>query len=224
LKSWPLLLWLPLLACSGHNLAGPSLIASSLPSQNFSQVPPPSIMQGYFVSGSGAPTAITPGSVSIVVPSWSDSADAIAAALQTKKAWAIVAVADQRPSGGDWAHTRSWMAPIKRTGRLAGVYVADEPFLNGWTQAQVESAVAQVKADGYKTMIAEDSTYYHGWRPPITWFGITAYYDPLLWTLQKYQTDPNLDVVFGPANAKAKWQDFAGWVGKSLFLWSWDIS
>jgi hypothetical protein len=180
-------------------------------------------MQGYFVSSGGAPRAITPGSVSIVVPSWGDSAEAIAAALTTRGAWALVAVADQQVGGGDWPRTRAWLAPIERTGRLVGIYVADEPFLNGWTQAQVSSALAPVSAAGYRTMVAEASGSYTGWRPPSTWFGLTAYYDPLLWTLKRYQEDPGLNVVFGDRAAEGKWRDFAGWVGKPLFLWSLDM-
>jgi hypothetical protein len=221
---YTLVLLLPLVGCSGRAPTGPSPVPTPTP---VAQIPPPPLMQGYFVSSSAAPGAITPGSVSIVVISaWSDSADQIAAALTSRGAWAFVACADQHPGGCDWVATRKWLQPIEKTGRLTGIYVADEPLADGWTKDQVVTAVQMVAKDGYKTMVAEGINAYRDnghWRPPCTWFGVTAYYDPLLWVLDLYQHDPNLDVVFGDIGAAAKWRDFAGWVQRPLFLWSFDL-
>ena len=193
----------------------------------------PARMVGYFVTPAGARDAASPGGVNIVLPSWGQDAGAVASSLVASNAFALVSahhVFSNPPDTWerDWQHTKEWMAPIQSTGRLLGIYVIDEPFGGEIrvSRGNVEAAVARVQADGYRTMVAEVFHWYRAkgqWRPPVTWFGVTAYYDKFDYVEDAYRNDPNLDVVFGTTQDEEPWRELAARRGKHLFFWSWDL-
>lgn len=58
------------------------------------------------------------------------------------------------------------------------------------------------------------------WRPPVTYFGVTPYYDRLEHVRDLYRDDPGLNVIAADPRDPEPWCELAS---EGCFLWSWDL-
>jgi predicted acyl esterase len=124
------------------------------------------------------------------------------------------------------------MAPLEATGRVLGVYVIDEPLHNGISQGDAAAAVARVRADGYRTMVAETYSMYAktlretGSRLDFgaDWYGLTAYDTKPEWVADRYREDGRLNVVFCSSDDDSDGRRLAATArARGLFRWSLDM-
>jgi len=185
------------------------------------------------------------GNVVLVVPSYADDPELVAAAIQANGKVAIVSM--HHVFGGPratwdtgWARTRDWMAPLERRGLVAAVYAIDEPLHAGIPASRRDEAIGIVRSAGYRTMVAEwvDEALRNP-RPPSDLFGVTAYDWPGYgsWTIERateaYRTHPDWNVAIGqgfdwhhrsgtPSQQIAKWAEIGRQRQGVLFwVWSW---
>lgn len=199
---------------------------------------PPVFMDGYFTTARSH-EAWADGSTQIIVPSWGDPIAAAAETMRTRNVFAFVSAHHcfgNKPELWEacWKQTKDWMAPALATGRVVGVYVIDEPLggeIGGITPAHVEAAIARVRADGFKTAMAEVYPVYNriyrelGYRPSADFFGLTAYYGTKTdWVADRFREDPSLNLVFASSADDAEWEELARRVhARGLFRWSLDL-
>jgi hypothetical protein len=150
--------------------------------------PPPALpagIYGAFASSGDVPEAAAhAGNVLLVIPSYADDPELVAAALAANRKMAIVSAhhvfggprsgwgvevgsSGMRPgtivrqrgvsyaSVGGWQRTLAWMEPLRRRGLVAAVYVVDEPLHNGILGATRDEAVRIVRAAGFRTVVGE---------------------------------------------------------------------
>lgn len=188
-------------------------------------VAPPGRMEGYFTTARSHELWAA-GSTQVIVPSWGDPIGAAAVTMRERGVWAMVSAHHcfgGPPAGWEecWAKTRAWMRPAEETGRVVGVYVVDEPLHNGVPKERVEAAIARVRADGYRVMVAETYARYAGggrWVPPVDWFGLTAYETKPGWVADRYREEPRLNVGFASSDEAGCAVGAAG-----CFRWSLDM-
>lgn len=219
-----------LAACGGSSPTSP--VGASEPPALVAPQPaaPPAFMDGYFTTPRSH-GAWAPGSTQVIVPSFGEDAAAAAEGLQRAGAFAFISAHHcfgNPPAYWEpcWTKTKAWMEPIERTGRVLGIYVVDEPFHNGITQPNIEAAVAIVRAAGYRTMVAESYPMYARGRyvPPVDFFGLTAYYTPPAWTVDRYREEPRLNVVFASSADDDEAMALARSAGaRGIFRWSLDM-
>lgn len=210
-----------LVGCGGGSVTAPA----DVPEPSLAApVAPPAFLDGYF-STPRAAGAWAEGQTYVIVPSWGDNAHAAAAALSQRHAFALVSA--HHCFGGKraeweacWAKTRAWMAPLEATGRVLGVYVIDEPSHNGINDAAITAAIERVRADGYRTMVAETYARYcqddpatlepcdrgdtyrtRHYSPPADWFGLTAYGVSDEYVRDRYREDPRLAIGFASSDS-----------------------
>lgn len=199
----------------------------------------PAFMHGWFVSSAGAPSACTPGSTMIVVPSYDHDPQVVADAMTEQGcfAWVSAHYAFQGPHGVNgwehhWRQTVEWMRPIQATGRLLGVFVLDEPFGGGYRirAADAQRAMEIVQAAGYQTMAVETYQAYKLYGAPYAvnadYFGVTYFVGGTPdYGRNLYQQDSALNIVFAPREADQAWCDFAREDPdvEGCFVWSLDM-
>jgi len=138
----------------------------------------PQFMLGYFAGSADTPE-IQSANMVLVIPTYVDDPEKVAAAMQAHRQLAIVSMhhvfGNPRETWTQgWKQTREWMAPLERAGLVIGVYVVDEPIANGNQNAA--EAISIVRGAGYRTMIGENYAWgYREPRPPVDWYGITCY-------------------------------------------------
>ncbi len=222
-----------LAGCGGGSVTAPTDVPEPTPA---APVAPPALMDGYF-STPRAAGAWTEGQTYVVIPSWGDDAQAAAAALSQRHAFALVSAhhcfsGKRAEWDACWAKTRAWMAPLEATGRVLGVYVIDEPLHNGVSHGAAAAAVARVRADGYRTMVAETYSMYAktlretGLRLDFgaDWYGLTAYDTKPEWVADRYREDGRLNVVFCSSDDDADGRRLAATArARGLFRWSLDM-
>lgn len=256
---WP---WLGLLAgmltvflsgCGGGaSVSGPSEIgthqdaagATQGPLDGSQVVPLPSKLYGAFVASLDVPeAAANGGSVVLVLPSYADDAREVASALRANGKVAILSTHHVfgGPKAGweaGYARTMEWAAPLR--GLVAAIYVVDEPLSWGMPRADLEAAIARVRRDGWRTMVAETAEIaLKGYRPPVDLFGVTCYDWPghgartLEQCREAYRTHPEWNVAIGqgfdwhersgtPAEQVRAWAEIGrGRDGVVFWVWDW---
>ena len=204
--SWCLLI----LAGCGGSTSSPTAPDSGTQSPVLSTRPAelPPVLYGMFAASADVPeAAANGGNVVLIVPSYADDAQAVAGALRANGKVAILSA--HHVFGGHeatweagWAQTLKWAEPFREM--IGAVYVVDEPIGNGISKATRDRAIARVKADGYKTMVADNVEWglIHG-RAPSDYFGVTCYDwpGPGSWSLDRcreaYRTHPEWNVAIG---------------------------
>jgi hypothetical protein len=203
-------------------------------------------MLGAFARSDDAVEAAQTGNTVLIVPSYSDDAEQIAAALQARQRFAVLST--HHVFGGPratwdqgWAHTRAWIEPFVRRGIVAAVYVVDEPLHNGIPASTRDEAIGIVRAAGFRTMVAEwiEPNALRAARPPVDYYGVTCYDWPGYgaWTLERcreaYRTHPDWNIVIGqgfdlqrrngtPAQQVQAWREIAqGRAGLLFWVWRW---
>jgi hypothetical protein len=200
-------------------------------------------MLGSFAMSADAVEASSVGNTVVVVPSYVDDAEPIAAAFQARGRFAVIST--HHVFGGPratwnqgWARAVQWMEPFTRRGQVLAVYVVDEPLHNGIPAGTRDEAVAIVRAAGFRTMVAETVDYaVRSPRPAVDYYGATCYDWPGFgsWTLERcreaYRTHPEWNIAIGqgfdwhhrsgtPAQQIAAWGEI-GRQRQGVLFWVW---
>jgi len=208
---------------------------------------PPHIF-GAFASSEDVPdAAANGGNVVLVIPSYADDALAVGAALRANGKVAILSahhVFGNHESTWEagWTQTKAWAAPFAEL--IAAVYVVDEPLWNGIPPATRDRAIARVRADGYRTMVADwVEVAVRSPRAPSDLYGATCYSWPGdgSWSMSRceeaYRTHPEWNIVIGQgydvyeggrkgdengdtASQVARWAQF-GRAREGILFWVW---
>jgi hypothetical protein len=154
------LLAVGLLAACGGNVTGPSPVQQpeevSLPPL----APVPQTGFGFYVRGSDAEREYIPGQVHILILSWGDDIERIAQNFKANGQVAIVSTHCCLWRGGrfdasSWKRIRDeWLTPLHMHGVLGGIYLVDEPKLNGIPVSELLLGSSHVGGAGYPTYAA----------------------------------------------------------------------
>jgi len=141
---------------------GTSTTPSEMPETPSGKRPPaelPGRLWGAFTASDDVPEmAANAGNVVLVVPSYADDANVVAAALRANGKIAILSAHHvfgnpEATWEQGWAQTKAWAEPLEEL--VAAVYVVDEPLSQGISAATRDRAIARVKAEGYRTVVGE---------------------------------------------------------------------
>lgn len=201
-----------LVGCGGgSSVTGPSEagVESQTPRAQRNADLPPNIYGAFTASYDVPEAAANGGNVVLIVPSYADDASIVASALRSNGKVAILSAHHvfgnpEATWEQGWAQTKKWAEPFADL--IAAVYVIDEPGLQGISSAVVGRAIARVRADGFRTAMAEgvDVANPRGYaRPPVDLFGATCYMWPGegSWSMDRceeaYRTHPEWNLVIG---------------------------
>lgn len=193
----------------------------------------PARLYGAFTSSADVPEmAAQAGNVVLVVPTYADDPETVAAAIQANGKVAIVSM--HHVFGGPratwdagWARTREWMAPLESRGLVAAIYVIDEPLHAGIPAARRDEAIGIVRSAGYRTMLAEgvDRAIVSA-RPPVDLYGVTCYTWPGVgsWSQERcltaYRDRPSWDLVIGQGYDLQQTRGYNGPVAQQVARWA----
>jgi hypothetical protein len=203
---------------------------------------PRSLYGAFAASGDVPEVAANGGNVVLVVPTYADDARVVASALRANGKVAILS-AHHVFSGSEttweqgWAATKRWAEPFADL--IGAIYVVDEPLSWGMPREAVERAIARVRTDGYRTMVAETAEMaLKGWRPPVDLFGVTCYDWPghgsrtLTQCREAYRSHPGWNVAIGQgfdwhARSGTPYAQVKAWaeIGRErdgVVFWVWD--
>lgn len=193
----------------------------------------PAHLFGAFTSSADVPEmAAQAGNVVLVVPTYADDSELVAAAIQANGKVAVVST--HHVFGGPratwdagWKRTREWMAPLEARGLVVAIYVVDEPLHAGIPAAVRDEAIAIVRAAGFKTMLAEgvDRAIVSA-RPPVDLYGVTCYTWPGVgsWSLERcltaYRDRPSWNLVIGQGYDLQDTRGYNGPVQQQVARWA----
>lgn len=231
-----------LAGCGGNHQAGPTAVdpiadTVSTPEVRALATLPP-YFEGFYVLGPDAHTV--PGNVEVLILSWGDDIEAIARVMATRGQLAFVSTHCCLWPGGrfdpaQWERIETeWLTPLRRAGVLAGVYLVDEPRINGISDDEVARGAAFVSAQGLPTMAVRANLNSKRLpRLPVDYYSFTCYDfagpggTKKEWCRDEYRRGA-YDFVVGQAfdggkgmPDQAYWRETAREAGVGIISWVW---